>query len=149
MLTPARAAAIRRSTDVAYGDLRISQRSHVLRLSRTLSVVSHDAPAPPTSHRVAVKTSRHPLAPTATCILEAALRRTVPCPGAPCPLWEPGEGRCALDGIERELLQQPAVSAYLLELRRALEEGSITGADNERVRFFRRLNLEEDDGGAS
>jgi hypothetical protein len=150
MLSSAGATAIRRSPDVAFGDLRISRRSRVLRLSRMELVARHDDPAPPTSHRVVVETSRQPFGVPATCTLEAALGRMAPCPGPACPLWEEREGRCVIAGVERELLELPVVSAYLLELRHALEEGSITSADDERVRFFRRLNLEDvDHGGAS
>ena len=58
------------------------------------------------------------------CTLEEALGRLEPCPGPACSFWleERGEGRCVLDGVERELLARPAVADHLLELRREMDE---------------------------
>jgi hypothetical protein len=57
------------------------------------------------------------------CTLEQASGRLEPCEGERCAFWlsEPHETRCALDGVERELLARPRVAHYLLGLRRDLE----------------------------
>jgi hypothetical protein len=109
----------------------------------------HDARVVEEGDDVGMKTVRR-RPESGTCTLEAALGRDAPCPGSVCPLWDVEAGACVLDGVRSELLALPDVAGHLLELRQSLERGDTTTADEERARFFRRLNLENvHDGGAS
>lgn len=58
-----------------------------------------------------------------TCRLKLALGEHEPCPDGRCAFWEPGVdgGRCGLERFGVKVSDDPALAAYLLEVRRGLE----------------------------
>ena len=67
------------------------------------------------------------------CSLEALVGRSEACPEEACPFWEPGGaalgGRCAVHELGG--VTDPAVAAWLLEIREKLEAAS--ASENEHV----------------
>jgi hypothetical protein len=60
------------------------------------------------------------------CSLQLAVGEREPCPGDSCAFWEAeapdGGGRCPFESVRLELEARPAVSRWLLGLRRELEQ---------------------------
>jgi len=75
------------------------------------------------------------------CSLEALVDRSEACPEEACPFWEPGGaalgGRCAVNELGG--LTDPAVAAWLLEIRERLATARMSEDDHVMRTVFHQL----------
>jgi hypothetical protein len=73
------------------------------------------------------------------CQLERLIGREAPCPGEPCPFWNPGDG-CVLDEATAELAGRDEVTRLLLAVRDRLVEERAADGSSARFALARSLN---------
>jgi hypothetical protein len=74
---------------------------------------------------------------TRLCTLEAVVGKVEPCPEGACPFWETDGDGCAFEQLDVEA--DPALAAWLLELRRRLASAESTAAADEVHSLFSHL----------
>ena len=80
---------------------------------------------------------------TRLCSLETVVGRVEACPEGACPFWAVDGGGCAFEQLD--VAVDPALAAWLLELRRRLASAESTAAADEVHTLFSHLLNDSDE----